>query len=180
MKYIANYITLSRIILSFTLLLFEPFSIVFNTIYIVSGLSDILDGYIARISGTASTIGARLDSVADLIMVTVVLYKYYPLVILSEKIYFWILGIILIRVLSLTVVYIKFRELGILHSYGNKFTGIALFMTPLLIQIIPVHTTAYLLCIFGSVSAVEELVIHLKSMKLDLNAKSLLTYARRV
>lgn len=178
--YIANYITFSRIILSLSLLFFEPLSIVFNTIYIVAGLSDILDGYIARKSGTASTFGARLDSIADLIMVTVVLYMYFPLLNLSTQVYVWILGIALIRVLSLTVVYTKFRELGILHSYGNKFTGIILFMTPLLIQVIPVHNMVYLLCIVGTVSAVEELVIHLMSKKLDLNAKSLFVYVRRV
>ena len=48
MEYIANYISISRAIMSIILLIPETFSIAFSIIYIYCGISDMLDGFIAR------------------------------------------------------------------------------------------------------------------------------------
>ena len=48
MKNIPNYISISRIIMSIALLIPKTFSITFYTIYIYCGLSDMLDGFLAR------------------------------------------------------------------------------------------------------------------------------------
>ena len=48
MKDLANYISISRMIMAMVLLIPETFSIAFWIIYIHCGLSDMLDGYIAR------------------------------------------------------------------------------------------------------------------------------------
>lgn len=48
MKNIANYISVSRAIMSIMLLIPETFSIAFYIIYIYCGISDMLDGFIAR------------------------------------------------------------------------------------------------------------------------------------
>lgn len=50
MKSIANYISIARIFLALTLALTKPLSIAFFTIYLVCGISDFFDGYIARIN----------------------------------------------------------------------------------------------------------------------------------
>ena len=48
MKDAANYISISRIIMSLILFFTETFSIPFYIIYIYCGISDMLDGFIAR------------------------------------------------------------------------------------------------------------------------------------
>ena len=74
MKNIANYITISRIIMSIALIATNTFSISFYIIYFYCGISDMLDGFIARKSQTESELGVRLDSVADIAMKIFVKY----------------------------------------------------------------------------------------------------------
>ena len=57
MKNIANYISVSRIIMAIILLVIETFSIAFYIIYIYCGISDMLDGLIARKSKNESKTG---------------------------------------------------------------------------------------------------------------------------
>lgn len=58
----------------------------FYILYMICGLSDVLDGIIARKTNTASSFGARLDTIADFIFVTVLLmfwinFKYSAMVV---------------------------------------------------------------------------------------------------
>ena len=67
MKSVANYISISRIVISLALLITKPLSPIFLFIYLIIGLSDILDGYIARKTCSTSKLGEKLDSMADMI-----------------------------------------------------------------------------------------------------------------
>ena len=58
----ANSITLLRIVGSIGLLFPAPMSPLFLGIYTLTGLTDVLDGWLARKTGTTSDFGARLDS----------------------------------------------------------------------------------------------------------------------
>lgn len=53
-------------------------SIWFLVIYTFAGLTDVLDGWIARKTGSASEFGARLDSVSDLLFYGVILIRFFP------------------------------------------------------------------------------------------------------
>jgi CDP-diacylglycerol--glycerol-3-phosphate 3-phosphatidyltransferase len=178
MKSIANYITVSRIFLTFSLFGLEPLGASFLIVYAICGITDMLDGYIARKTGTTSAIGGKLDSIADLVMVIVVIYILYPIIILPEIFYYWILGIILIRGASLIIVFTKFHTFGILHSYSNKATGLTLFTVPLLLAFFSVESIACLLIVLGILSALEEMIIHSVSDTLDINRKSLVFYKK--
>ena len=63
----ANIITGVRILCSIALLFCPAFSISFYSLYIIAGGSDMIDGAIARKTGTVSAFGAKFDTVADLI-----------------------------------------------------------------------------------------------------------------
>jgi CDP-diacylglycerol---glycerol-3-phosphate 3-phosphatidyltransferase len=71
MKAIPNCISVSRIIFSLVLLFVKPLSVVFYVIYIICGFTDIVDGFIARKTGTTSNLGVRIDSMGDMVMVGV-------------------------------------------------------------------------------------------------------------
>ena len=78
----ANYITILRIFLIFPVLLIAvPEASVNNwialTLFVVAGITDHLDGYIARKLGSSSSLGALLDLVADKLLIVVTLFTSY-------------------------------------------------------------------------------------------------------
>lgn len=174
-KHVPNSITVIRIILTIALLFFEPFSNLFDVAYILGGLSDLLDGYIARKTKTMSKMGARLDSFADFIMIAVLFIKLIPVLRIPYVIYGWILFIAVIRFLSILIVIRKFHTLAILHTYTNKATGIILFFFPLLYQKMNIMILSTTICVLASISAVEELLIHITSGQLIEDRKSFFT-----
>ena len=94
-SYIPNIITLSRIFLSLPLILFlqnNNFNIVWILI-LIGGLSDYLDGYLARKLKVKSKFGAAIDPLSDKI------FTLIPLIwlCLVNVIPFWSLSIILLR-----------------------------------------------------------------------------------
>ena len=74
----ANIITAIRIVCSIALLLFPAFSPPFYTLYIAVGISDMIDGTVARKTGTVSALGSKLDTAADFIFVVCCLIKLLP------------------------------------------------------------------------------------------------------
>ena len=65
----ANIITSIRIVLSVGLLFCPTFSPVFYELYIAAGFSDMIDGAVARRTGTVSELGSRLDTIADTVSI---------------------------------------------------------------------------------------------------------------
>ena len=63
-KYIANIITSCRILLSGAMLLFPVFSYGFYITYVFCGISDMLDGVVARKTNNTDEFGAKLDPIA--------------------------------------------------------------------------------------------------------------------
>ena len=75
MKNIANYISISRILMSILLMITNTFTISFYMLYMYCGLSDMLDGFLARKYKMTSEIGAKIDSIADMVFVFVSIIK---------------------------------------------------------------------------------------------------------
>ena len=55
----------------------------FLLVYIFCGITDILDGFIARKINATSELGSKLDSFADMIIIFVVLFKFIPIMNLN-------------------------------------------------------------------------------------------------
>ena len=71
----ASYITLLRILLIIPIIYLISTSKVYSALFlfILAGLTDYLDGYIARKTGKTSSLGALLDLLADKLLVCIVL-----------------------------------------------------------------------------------------------------------
>lgn len=173
MKNIPNLITITRILGTAVLLVIEPFSGQFLIIYFLCGISDILDGVIARKMNVVSKKGQILDSIADLFMVAALLFKFVPSFQLPLWGICWIIIIAAIRLASLGIGFIRYRQLAFLHTYGNKAAGITLFCFPFLYLWLGLHTTTILVCSIASISAVEELIINIISKRLWRDVKSI-------
>lgn len=174
MIYIPNIITSFRIVGSIALLITEPFSKLFYIIYFLCGISDILDGYLSRKLKCTSKTGQILDSIADMLLVFVMLIIMIPLIHLPLFALLWIALIFIIRILSLCIGFIKFNSFSSLHTYANKFTGIVLFSFPFIYICFGLYITIFLTCTIASISALEELIINIKSKNLNRDIKSLL------
>ena len=87
-KHFANILTGFRILGSILLLFFPVFSEAFYSIYLLCGFSDMIDGTIARKTNSTSEAGAKIDTVADLVFVTVSLIKILSTITIPQ--WLWI------------------------------------------------------------------------------------------
>jgi len=164
---------MARIIVAVFLPLIKPLSVSFYIIYLLCGISDILDGYVARKTNTVSKLGAILDSVADFIFVVVMLIIFVPMLLLEWWQIYWISIIALTRCVSLLIGFIKYHALTFLHTHTNKFTGLILFCFPLLYHVAGINITTIIICGIASLSALEELIINATSKKLKRDVRGL-------
>jgi CDP-diacylglycerol--glycerol-3-phosphate 3-phosphatidyltransferase len=162
-KSTASLITTGRIIGAFALLLTTPLSASFFVIYFLCCASDILDGYVARKTKTTSKFGETLDSIADFVLIAVMLVICIPLLAWERWMLYWMGIIALTRFLSLGIGFIKHRAMTFLHTYANKATGIALICFPVLYMTFGLTVTASVLCGVASLSALEELIISIRA-----------------
>ncbi|MCQ2017678.1 CDP-alcohol phosphatidyltransferase family protein [Clostridium butyricum] len=179
-KYLPNTITLVRIICSFLLFSLKPFSVSFFIVYTICGLSDVLDGYIARKLRYISEAGASLDSIADVIFIFSMMIIIVPIFKWSWWMLVWIGIIILMRLNSLLIGFIKYRALAFLHTYSNKMTGFLLFCFPFIHYIFELNVTVCILCGVATVSAIEEILINIISDELSRNIKSIVFVRREI
>lgn len=172
-KALPNIITISRIVFTILLLLSKPLSTIFFILYILCGISDVLDGYIARALKCNTKAGALLDSIADVIFTFSSLIIFIPIIKWSKWIIIWIMIIVLIRMLSLAIGYIKYRTLAFLHIYSNKAAGLLFFCFPFMAVLFNLNVIVLLICTAATLSAIEEMMINLKSKKLERDIKSI-------
>lgn len=155
------------------------------------------DGFVARKTHTVSKRGAVLDSIADIVFLCAALYKLLFAIIDKTAIYIFIFAavIALVRVAGYIIGAVKFRRFVSLHTYLNKVTGAALFLSvyflglpivnpslpivnpslptvnPSLPNVNPVFTVV---CFVAILSSFEELLIDIKSKTYNPEIKTVL------
>ena len=154
----ANLITLSRIVLSIALLFLPTLSVAFGALYLLGGISDMADGFVARKTHTESETGAKLDSAADLIFVTVSAVKLLPLVRLNTWLWIWVAAIALIKIAAMVLRFTRVHTVTLPHSISNKLTGVLLFLLPLTLPLADIHYPAALVCIVATFAAVQDIL----------------------
>ena len=122
---LADCVTALRVAGSVALAFLPAPSYAFWAVYALCGLSDMLDGRIARMTHTESAFGAKLDSFADLLFVLVCAWRLLPLLRLSRLVWIWACGIALTRLLCLAL-----RRGNTPHTAANRVTGLLLFLFP--------------------------------------------------
>ena len=155
-KYIANIITGSRIALSLPLLLIPLSSAWFYILYLFCGLTDMIDGTIARKTGAVSKFGARLDTASDFVFMFVCWVKILPLMHIPIWLWVWITLIALIKIFNITLVFIHKKKLISIHSVLNKITGFALFLLPPTLTFAPTTYSVATICVLATLAAMQE------------------------
>ena len=152
----ANAITIFRMAAGIVLLFCPAFSPAFYVLYIMAGLSDILDGFAARKTNTASRFGARLDTTADYVFVIVCLIKLLPVLRIPVWLYVWTGIIALIKVINIISGFAVQKTFVAVHSTMNKATGLLLFLLPLAIPVFPLKYSAIVVCAAATYAAIQE------------------------
>ena len=96
-KRAANGITGCRILGSLGLLAFPAFSAGFWALYLFCGLTDMMDGAVARRTGSAGAFGARLDTTADAVFLAAALWKLLPELAVPGWLWAWLAGIAAVK-----------------------------------------------------------------------------------
>jgi CDP-diacylglycerol--glycerol-3-phosphate 3-phosphatidyltransferase len=128
MTHIPNILSASRIALCLPLLLVDAMTLPFWVLYLIAGLTDILDGFLARQWGVESKFGARLDSLADFVFVLAVGYKLFPWLKPPATLWMMIGLIALVKASNAFSVYLVKQRIEFLHTKANKLTGFLLFI----------------------------------------------------
>lgn len=155
-KLAANLITGCRILCSILLLLFVPFSVPFYAAYLICGISDMVDGAVARILGSTSPFGARLDTVADVMFALAALVKLLPRIPLARWMRIWVAALAIIKLANIVASLLRKKAPAAIHTVLNKITGLLLFLLPLSLGYIELKYTSVLVCSVATVSAVQE------------------------
>ena len=155
-KYIANIITGSRVAFSLPLLFISLSSVWFYILYLFCGLSDILDGTIARKTNTVSSFGSKLDTAADFVFMAVCVVKLLPKMNIPVWLWIWIAVIAIVKFTNIIWGFIRRKKLVDYHTFLNKTTGLLLFFLPLTLQfIVPTHSFA-VVCTIATIAAIQE------------------------
>lgn len=175
MGIIPNIITCIRIFGTLSLFFIKPLSVAFFVVYTISGVSDVLDGFIARTFHVESPLGTKLDSIADMFFYCVMLVKIFPVLFTILPTWIWIVvgAIIFTRICSYTLAAVKYRKFASLHTYLNKLTGISIFIVPYFLKRSFAPAICFAVCVIASIATIEELAIHITAAKYNENTKTI-------
>lgn len=160
---VSNAITALRLVGTLVMLFLEPLSASFFAVYIFAGLTDALDGWVARKTNTATEFGAKLDSVADLAFYSVMIIKLMPVLLERLSLTLWCaIGVaVLLRLSAYITAAVKYHRFASLHTLFNKLTGAAVFTVPFILLTSVALPLCWCVCGVATVASAQELVIHL-------------------
>ena len=115
-----------------------------------------IDGTIARKTGTVSKLGAKLDTIADFVFMLVCSIKILPLIRIALWLWVWIIIIASIKIFNIALIFIRKKKLISIHSVLNKITGFALFLLPLSLTFVEVNYSVATICLLATIAVVQE------------------------
>ena len=152
----ADALSALRIILSVVLLAPPALSPTFLALYGTAGLTDMLDGFVARLTKTESEFGAKLDSAADLTFTVVSLAKILPTVAAPAWLWAWVAAIAAVKVANVVNGLVIGKRLIMPHTTANKAAGFVVFLVPFAIPLVGITVPAIVACVIATFAAVQE------------------------
>ena len=149
--------------------------------YTLCGLSDLIDGPVARKTGSAGRTGALLDSAADGLFLLVALGKLLPE--WAERFPPWAapaaVVIAAVRLGAYGAGVLRHRKFTALHTASNRLAGGILFCVPYFLRSRYLNGLCLAACIVAGLSAAEELLIQLRAASPDPDVKGIWALGRR-
>ena len=182
LKTIPNMLSISRLILIPAMLIpayyiqDEPQArFVFLIMFIIIGVTDKLDGTLARYLNQTTALGAKLDTIADMVfypLIALWLYRFESGVV-GE---WWNLVYFLLALYFFKMVTgkIKFGYVPAFHTIGAKTFSASLYFFMIAAILYPVLAKSIfpVLCVIGYINQMEETYILLTRDSVDENIRS--------
>ncbi|MBR0269379.1 MAG: CDP-alcohol phosphatidyltransferase family protein [Prevotella sp.] len=139
-----NILSSLRMVGAVALLPCNVSSSTFWVLYIVCGISDIADGWLARKLKCVSKTGALLDSLADICFVACCACRILPMLELPQWLWLWAGVIVAMKVVNQFSALVMYGHCSFPHTLANKWAGFLLFIAvPLtFVSIIPISVVA--------------------------------------
>lgn len=148
--------------------------VLFLTFYLLAGITDVADGYIARKYEWTSRTGAILDSLADTVFYLIVLSLialHSPTAITGN--WQWIALVLALKSASVITSLIRFHKVVFIHTVANKILGFIIFLAaPFVVLALPAIIIKALF-IVALLPAAEEFLILITATNPDPNRKSI-------
>ena len=100
----------------------------FWTLYVLCGISDMADGWLARKLNAESKTGAVLDSVADILFVVCCAARLLQVVEIPVWLWIWAGVIVFIKIVNQVSALVVCKRFCFPHTWANKLTGLFLFL----------------------------------------------------
>ncbi len=152
----ANIITGFRIVFSILLLMFPAFSSGFYAMYLAGGITDMIDGAVARKTNSVSSFGSRLDSFADFVFMLSALAKILPAIDIPSWALFWATAIAIIKTAGNLTGFVRNKKFLAEHTVLNKITGFMLFLLPFTFSFIELRFSLFAVCFVATAAAIQE------------------------
>ena len=154
MKRLPNVISVLRIAGSIDLLFCDVSGLPFWVLYALCGISDMVDGWLARKLHVETKAGAVCDSVSDIVFVACCAIHLLPVLEIPTWLWIWAGVIVIIKVVNQISVLVVCKRFCFPHTWANKLTGLLLFLTApaMFWSMIPVFIVAAV----ASFAAVQE------------------------
>jgi CDP-diacylglycerol--glycerol-3-phosphate 3-phosphatidyltransferase len=125
---IPNVISVLRIAGSAGLLFCDVKGWPFWVLYALCGISDMVDGWLARKLHAETKAGAILDSVSDIVFVACCAIRLLPVLEIPSWLWIWAGVIVFIKIVNQISALIVHKRLCFPHTSANKLTGLLLFL----------------------------------------------------
>jgi len=143
---------------------------------VLAGVTDVIDGPIARRLRIVSKYGSKLDSLADNILILSIVYwtvHICPDILTnhSKAVFIWLFLLIISGITG----YIKFRRIGNLHLYSSKIAGVISYTFVVHAYLFSYSTILFYLTLAALIiAASENILIQLLNNEVDEHMGSVL------
>jgi CDP-diacylglycerol--glycerol-3-phosphate 3-phosphatidyltransferase len=127
-KHLPNVISVLRIAGSVGLLFCDVTLWPFWVLYALCGISDMVDGWLARKLHAETEAGAVLDSVSDFVFVACCAVRLLPILEIPVWLWIWAGVIVFIKIVSQVSALVVCKQFCFPHTLANKLTGLLLFL----------------------------------------------------
>ena len=128
MTHLPNIISVLRIAGSIGLLFCDVKGWSFWALYAVCGISDMVDGWLARKLQAETKTGAILDSLSDIVFVACCAIHLLPALEIPRWLWIWAGAIVFIKMVSQVSALVIYNRFCFPHTLANKLTGFLLFL----------------------------------------------------
>ncbi len=167
-KQLPNVISVLRIAGSIGLLFCDMSGWLFWALYALCGISDMVDGWLARKLHAETKAGTVIDSVADIAFVACCAIRLLPILEIPTWLWIWAGVIVFIKVVNQISALVIYKRFCFPHTLANKLTGFLLFLVVQAVfwSVIPITIVA-VIATFAAVQEGHNIIFHSRGTKTE-------------